>query len=258
VQSNPNPDALNTIDLQYLPQQKLEEALAREYAQADTVLAAHTWITPQIRWNKPPVRDNSLANIVAFPRQLRPFLHAVPANFGDAVRSEFLKLSYVRNGNDEDIFRELNKRAGVTPAPQPDVSVLVPSSLQQLFELQTSRNTEFAREFSCLLPAGIQGGRVRRFCVFVDVLTSPPADLTSLNEHVYAAYNQYNQLYNPATLTTVSRYIPFVARPQAFAVKVPAFFVSGLATAAVAPLVLVGLKTYTDLVNIGDDVQPSV
>jgi hypothetical protein len=69
---------------------------------------------------------------------------------------------------------------------------------------------------------------------------------------VYAAYNQINQVYKPQTSTTVSRYIPFVARPQAFAVKVPAFFVSGLATAAAAPLMLVGLQTYADLVNIGN------
>ena len=157
VQTQPNPDSLSTIDLEFLPQQKLEETLAREYAQADTVLAAHSWITPQIRWNKPPVRETRLSNLVAFPSQLRPLLHAVPADFGEAVRSEFLKLSYTRNGKDEDIFRELNSRAGVKPAPQPDVDALVPSSLNQLFELQTSRNSEFAREFSCLMPTGIQG-----------------------------------------------------------------------------------------------------
>ena len=72
---------------------------------------------------------------------------------------------------------------------------------------------------------------------------------------MYAAYNQYNQVYNPETTATVSRYLPFVARPEAFAVKVPSFFVSGLATAAAAPLMLVGLQTYTDLVNIGNHAQ---
>ena len=76
--------------------------------------------------------------------------------------------------------------------------------------------------------------------------------MTSLNENVYAAYAQYNQVYNAATSSTLSRYTPFVVRPQAFAVKVPAFFVSGLPTAAAAPLMLVGLQTYTDLVNIGN------
>ena len=157
MQAVPSPDSLSTVDLEFLPQNKLEEALAREYTQTDSVLAAHSWITPQIRWNKPPVRENSLSNLVAFPRQLRPVLHAVPADFGDAVRSEFLKLSYVRNGKDEDVFRELNKRAGVKPTPQPDVFVLVPGSISQLFELQASKNTEFAREFSCLMPTGIQG-----------------------------------------------------------------------------------------------------
>ena len=40
------------IDLEFLPKMKLNVALADEYALADTVLAAHSWITPQIRWNK--------------------------------------------------------------------------------------------------------------------------------------------------------------------------------------------------------------
>ena len=173
MQAVPNPDSLNTIDLEYLPQQKLEGALAREYTQPDSVLAAHSWITPQIRWNKPPVRDNSLSNLVAFPRQLRPLLHAVPDNFGEAVRSEFLKLSYVRSGNDEDIFRELNKQAGVKPTPQPDVFVLVPSSINQLFELQISKNTEFAREFSCLMPTGIQGEHLRYIAAVRMLLMRP-------------------------------------------------------------------------------------
>jgi hypothetical protein len=129
------------------------------YAQADTVLAAHSWITPQIRWNKPPIADNRLANLIRFPISLRPSVHAVPADYGDAVRSEFLQLSYNRDGKDEDVFRVLNERGGVRRAPQPDVSVLVPGNVNQLFELEASRATEYAREFSCLFPAGIQGER---------------------------------------------------------------------------------------------------
>jgi hypothetical protein len=77
-------------------------------------------------------------------------------------------------------------------------------------------------------------------------------DSTSLNENLYGAYMQYNEVYDAATSTTSQRNIPFVARPQAFAVKVPSFFVSGLSTAIIAPLMLVGRQTYTDLVNIGD------
>jgi hypothetical protein len=68
---------------------------------------------------------------------------------------------------------------------------------------------------------------------------------------VYGAYSQANRFYDPETNTAKQRYITFVARPQAFAVKVPAFFVSGLPTALAAPLLLVGLDTYTDLLNIG-------
>jgi hypothetical protein len=83
----------------------------------------------------------------------------VPADYGDAVRSEFLQLSYNRDGKDEDVFRVLNERGGVRRAPQPDVSVLVPGNVNQLFELEASRATEYAREFSCLFPAGIQGER---------------------------------------------------------------------------------------------------
>ncbi len=147
------------VDLEFLPQQKLEAALALEYAQTDTVLAAHSWITPQIRWNKPPVRENRLSNLVGFPLRLRPNLHAVPADFGAAVRSEFLKLSYNRDGRDEDIFRELNERAGVKPTAQPDVPVLVASSIKRLFQLDSYRKTEFPREFSCVFPTGIQGQR---------------------------------------------------------------------------------------------------
>ena len=141
---------------------KLDVALADEYAQADTVLAAHSWITPQIRWNKPPITDNRLANLIRFPLTLRPSLHAVPADYGDAVRSEFLQLSYNRDGKDEDVFRLLNERGGVRPAPQSDVSVLVPANVNQLFELEASRTTEYVREFSCLFPAGIQGERASR------------------------------------------------------------------------------------------------
>ena len=77
------------------------------------------------------------------------------------------------------------------------------------------------------------------------------ADTLSLNENVYGAYTQYNQVYNPDTLASTQRTIPFVARPQAFAVKIPGFFVSGLPTALAAPIMLVGLDTYTDLLNIG-------
>ena len=77
----------------------------------------------------------------------------------------------------------------------------------------------------------------------------------SLNENVYGMYTQYNQVYNPDTSKTTQRTIPFVARPQAFAVKIPAFFVSGLPTALAAPIMLVGLDTYTDLLNIGKSMQ---
>jgi hypothetical protein len=69
---------------------------------------------------------------------------------------------------------------------------------------------------------------------------------------VYGAYSQNNRFYNPETNSAKQRYITFVARPQAFAVKVPAFFVSGLPTALAAPLMLVGLQTYKDLVNVGN------
>ncbi len=147
------------IDLEFLPKKKLDVALADEYAQADTVLAAHSWITPQIRWNKPPISDTRLANLIRFPLTLRPSLHAVPADYGDAVRSEFLQLTYNRDGKDEDVFKLLNERGGVRRAPEPDMSVLVPANADQLFELEVSRATEYAREFSCLFPAGIQGER---------------------------------------------------------------------------------------------------
>jgi hypothetical protein len=149
------------IKLEFLPQQRLEQALALEYRQPDTVLAAHSWITPQIRWNKPPVRENRLSNLVGFPFQLRPLVQAVPADYGAAVRSEFLQLSYNRYGKDQDVFLELNNRAGVKPTPQPDVSVLVPASVKELFDLEASRSSEFAREFGCLLPVGIQGWPLR-------------------------------------------------------------------------------------------------
>ena len=69
---------------------------------------------------------------------------------------------------------------------------------------------------------------------------------------MYGAYSQANRFYDPETNTAKQRYITFVARPQAFAVKVPAFFVSGLPTALAAPLMLVGLQTYKDLVNVGN------
>jgi hypothetical protein len=154
-------DSLSVIDLEFLPQQALEQALAREYAQADTVLQAHSWITPQIRWNKPPVRDVRLGNLVAFPALFRPVMHAVPANYGDAVHSEFLKLSYIRDGSEQDVFRELNKQSGVRPTPQPDVRVLVANSIQQLYDLDKAKSSEFSREFSCVFPAGIQGERAR-------------------------------------------------------------------------------------------------
>ena len=62
---------------------------------------------------------------------------------------------------------------------------------------------------------------------------------------------QYNEVYDAAAKQALQRNIAFVARPQAFAIKVPAFFTSGLSTALIAPLMLVGLQTYTDLVNIG-------
>jgi len=58
-------------------------------------------------------------------------------------------------------------------------------------------------------------------------------------------------VYDPDTARTTQRTVPFVARPQAFAVKIPGFFVSGLPTALAAPIMLVGLETYTDLLNIG-------
>lgn len=250
----PNPDVLNVVDLQFLPEQQLEEALAREYAQTDTVLAAHSWITPQLRWMKPPVRDNRVSNLVGFPVTLRPVLHAVPADFGQAVRSEFLKLSYNRNGRDEDVFKELNKRAGVKPTAQPDVSVLVPSSIDEALRLEIYRTTEFPREFGCVFPTGIQGERD----IYLRALQSMPvsqrcaADTTSLNENLYGAFVQYNQVYDAKASAFQRRNIPFVARPQAFAVKVPAFFASGLSTAIIAPLMLVGVQTYTDLVNIGN------
>ncbi len=121
------------------------------------MLAAHSWITPQLRWNKPPVRENRVSNLVGFPLRLRPNLHAVPADFGQAVRSEYLKLSYNREGRDEDVFRELNGRGGVKPTPQPDVSVLVPRSISRMFQLESWKTTEFPREFSCIFPTGIQG-----------------------------------------------------------------------------------------------------
>jgi hypothetical protein len=148
---------LSVIDLEFLPKQKLEVALADEYTQTDTVLAAHSWITPQIRWNKPPVESNRLANLIRFPLTMRPSLHAVPADYGEAVRTEFLQLSYNRDGKDQDVFRMLNEQSGVRPTPQPDVNVLIPGNVNQLFELEASKASEYAREFSCLFPAGIQG-----------------------------------------------------------------------------------------------------
>jgi len=89
-------------------------------------------------------------------------------------------------------------------------------------------------------------------CVRVACDANAAADTLSLNENVYGAYTQYNSVYNATTSTYMQRTTPFVARPLAFAVKIPGFFVSGLPTALAAPLLLVGLDTYTDLLNIGD------
>jgi hypothetical protein len=72
---------------------------------------------------------------------------------------------------------------------------------------------------------------------------------------VYGAYTQNHRIYDPKTKDVRQRSITFVARPQAFAVKVPAFFVSGLPTALAAPLMLVGVQTYIDLVNVGNAVE---
>ena len=150
------------IELEFLPQQALEDALSREYAQPDTILLAHSWITPQIRWNKPPVRDVRLGNLVAFPTLFRPVLHAVPPNYGDAVHSEFLKLSYNRDGSDYDVFKQLNLKGGVKPTPQTDIYVLVANSIQQLRDIEIARSAETSREFVCAFPAGIQGTFTRR------------------------------------------------------------------------------------------------
>jgi hypothetical protein len=83
-------------------------------------------------------------------------------------------------------------------------------------------------------------------------LTCTVADTTSLNENVYGSYTQYHEVFDTEASRIRKSRIPFVARPQAFAVKVPAFFVSGLPTVLFAPLMLVGVQTYTDLLNIGN------